>query len=58
MAVSKSSSKKAPNQNPTAFFKLEQHGGAFGRSAQKVPDVLKGGPMREQVYGRKDLSKA
>lgn len=57
MAVSKTHSKKAPNQNPTSFFKMEQHGGAYGRTAQKVPDVLKGGPMREQVMGRKDLSK-
>ena len=52
MAISKSSSKKAPSQNPTAFYKGEQSSGV-----QRVPDKLTGGPQREQVYGRSDLSK-
>lgn len=57
MAVSRSHSKKAPNQNPSSFYKSEQYGGAEGKSAQRVPDKLSGGPMREQVYGKKSLSK-
>lgn len=57
MAIARSHSKKAPNQNPTSFFKLEQAGGARGMSTQKVPDKLSGGPMREKVMGRKDLGK-
>ena len=56
MAVSRSHSKKAPSQNPTAFYKLEQQGGTHG-SATKVGDKLTGGPQREQIYGRKSLSK-
>lgn len=56
MAVSRSHSKKAPSQNPTAFFKCEQQGGANGKP-QRVPDRLTGGPMREQIFGRKSLSK-
>lgn len=57
MAVSRSHSKKSPNQAPTAFYKSEQYGGAEGKTSQKVGDKLKGGPMREQIYGRKDLGK-
>jgi hypothetical protein len=57
MAVSRSFDKKSPNQNPVDFYKLKQYGGPLGRTTQKVPDVLKGGPMREPLYGRKDLSK-
>lgn len=56
MAVSRSHSKKAPSQNPIDTFKCQQQGGAHG-SATKVGDKLNGGPMREKVYGRKDLSK-
>ncbi len=48
--------KKAPSQNPTAFYKGEQQGGTHG-SPTRVPDKLSGGPQREQVYGRKSLSK-
>ena len=54
MAISKSHSKKAPSQNPTSFYKGEQQGGAEGKP-QKVGDKLTGGPMREQIMGRKDL---
>ena len=57
MAISKSHSKKAPSQNPVAFYKSEQAGGAEGKGAQRVPDKLTGGPMREKIYGRKELSK-
>lgn len=57
VAISKTHSKKSPNQNPTDFYKLQQTGGAEGKGAQKVGDKLTGGPMREQIYGRKDLAK-
>lgn len=57
MAISRSHSKKAPSQNPSDFYKSEQAGGARGNSTQRVPDQLKGGPMREQVFGKKELSK-
>lgn len=56
MAVSRTQSKKAPSQSPVAFFKCEQQGGAHGKPTS-VPDKLTGGPMREQIYGRKNLSK-
>lgn len=55
MAISKTHSKKSPNQNPVSFAKSEQFGGAEGKSTQKVPDKLTGGPMREKIYGRNDL---
>lgn len=55
MAISKTHAKKSPNQNPVAFYKSEQFGGTHGKSAQKVPDKLTGGPMREKIMGRKDL---
>lgn len=55
MPVSKSHAKKSPTQNPTDFYKSQQSGGAEGKGAGKVPDKLSGGPMREQVYGRKSL---
>lgn len=54
--ISKSHAKKSPTQAPTAFYKSEQQGGAHGKPT-KVGDKLTGGPMREQIYGRKDLSK-
>ena len=59
MPVSKTHSKKAPNQSPTAFYKSEQFGGTNGAQSrpQKVGDKLTGGPMREQIMGRKELSK-
>lgn len=53
--ISKSHAKKSPNQNPVDFYESKQFGGALGKSAQKVPDKLNGGKLREQVYGRKDL---
>lgn len=56
MAVSRSMPKKAPSQNPVSTFKCEQQGGAHG-TPTKVGDKLSGGPMREQIYGRKSLSK-
>lgn len=54
--ISRSHAKKAPTQSPTAFYKSEQQGGTHGKP-QSVPDKLTGGPMREQIYGRKDLKK-
>lgn len=55
MAISKTHAKKSPNQNPVDFVQGKQFGGAEGKGAQKVGDKLKGGPMREKIYGRKDL---
>ena len=55
MAVSRSHMKKSPTQNPTAFFKCEQSGGAHG-SPGSVPDRLSGGPMREKINGNSVLS--
>lgn len=57
MAISRTHGKKAPNQRPTDFYKSQQFGGPEGRATQKVGDKLTGGPMREQVMGRKDLAK-
>ncbi len=57
MAISKTHAKKSPNQNPTDFYQSKQFGGAEGKSTQKVGDKLSGGPMREKIYGRKDLGK-
>jgi hypothetical protein len=56
MAVTRNMPKKAPTQNPVKFAMLEQQGGKHGKPT-KVPDVLKSGPMREEIFGRKDLSK-
>ena len=56
MAVTKAMPKKAPSQNPVEFYMLKQQGGTHG-IPQKVPDVLKSGPLREEVMGRKSLSK-
>jgi hypothetical protein len=56
MAVTRSNEKKAPSQNPVDTFKCVQQGGAHGKPT-KVGDKLQGGPMREQIYGRKTLSK-
>ena len=55
MAISKSHSKKAPSQNPTAFYKSQQQGGAYGK-AESVPDKLSGGPQRERIMGGKSGS--
>ena len=56
MAVTKSLPKKAPTQNPVDFYHCKQQGGTHG-TPTRVGDVLKSGKMREQVYGRKSLSK-
>lgn len=55
MSISKSHSKKSPSQNPVDFYQSKQSGGAEGKATGKVPDQLKGGPMREKIFGRKDL---
>lgn len=58
MAISKTHAKKSPTQNPVAFYKSEQFGGAPGGSkAQKVGDQLTGGPMREKIMGTQALKK-
>lgn len=57
MAISRDSyPKKSPSQNPVDFFKGVQQGGADGKP-QRVPDKLEGGPLREKIMGRPDLSK-
>lgn len=58
MAISKTHAKKSPSQNPVDFYKSQQFGGPLGKSTERVPDQLKGGPQREQVFGKKDLSKS
>lgn len=55
MPISRSHSKKSPTQNPVDFYKSKQFGGAEGKGAQKVGDRLTGGPMKEQIDGRKSL---
>lgn len=52
MAIDRSSHKKAPSQNPVDFAMSKQQGGAYGKP-QNVPDVLKSGPQREKVFGKK-----
>lgn len=56
MAITSNTSKKAPSQNPVAFFKGVQQGGTHGKP-QSVPDQLSGGPMREKIFGDKAASK-
>lgn len=56
MAISRTISKKAPTQSPTDFYKGQQQGGAQGKPT-KVGDRLQGGPMRELINGRPELSK-
>jgi len=56
MAISRGFSKKAPSQQPVDFFKGQQQGGTHGKPT-RVGDRLQGGPLRETIYGRKDLSK-
>lgn len=48
MAVSRTITPKAPSQNPTAFYKGQQQGGAHGKP-EKVGEKLQGGPMREKM---------
>lgn len=57
MAISKTHDKKSPSQNPVDFYKSEQSGGADGKSKTSVPDQLSGGPMRENIFGKKSLKK-
>lgn len=54
MAVTKHHPHKAPTQNPTDFYKGQQQGGAHGKP-MNVPEVLKGGPMREKIHGKRGL---
>jgi len=56
MAISDSWSKKSPSQNPVDFYKSQQQGGCCGKPTS-VPDQLKGGPMREKIFGDKAMSK-
>lgn len=56
MAVTRTISKKAPSQQPKDFFECKQQGGTHGKP-MKVGDKLPSGAMREQIYGRKSLSK-
>lgn len=55
MAISRTWSKKAPSQNPVAFFEMKQHGGALGKGSASVPDKLTSGVQREKIFGRKNL---
>ena len=55
MAISRSHDKKSPSQDPVAFYKSTQQGGAYG-SPSKVSDKLTGGPMLEKIMGRPNLS--
>lgn len=55
MAISKTHAKKSPSQNPVDFYKSKQSGGPLGKTSGSVPDRLTGGPMREQIEGRKSL---
>lgn len=56
MAVSRSITKKSPSQAPKDFFACKQSGGTTG-SSYVAPDKSASGPMREKLYGRKDLGK-
>lgn len=57
MAISRTWAKKAPSQDPTAFYKMKPSGMTTPGSSKagKVPDKLTGGPMLEKIAGRKDL---
>lgn len=48
MAISRKIDPKRPSQNPVDFYKGMQQGGDQGKPS-KVPEELKGGPMREQM---------
>lgn len=48
MAVTRKIDPKRATQNPTAFFKGEQQGGARGKPTS-VPEKIQGGPMREKM---------
>lgn len=51
MAVSKTHSPKAPSQNPTSFYQGKVQGGTHGKP-ERVPERLKGGPIREKMGKR------
>ena len=55
MAISRSHSKKSPNQNPVDFYETKQKGGPEGKSSYTAPDKLSSGTQREKIYGRKSL---
>jgi len=48
MAMDRKIVPKAPSQDPTAFYKCVQQGGATGKPS-KVGEKMSGGPMREQM---------
>ena len=56
MAIDRTWSKKAPSQNPVDFVKGVQQGGPDGKP-QSIPEQLKGGPLREKIFGREDLAR-
>jgi len=56
MAVSRSIQKKSPSQAPKDFFECKQSGGTHGATTVQ-PDKSASGPMREKIYGRKNLGK-
>jgi hypothetical protein len=56
MAVSRTNSRKAPSQAPTAFFECKQAGGAHGGTG-KAPEKSKSGAMREKIWGKPALGK-
>lgn len=56
MAVSRSISRKAPSQAPTAFFECKQSGGTHGGTG-KAPEKSTSGALREKIYGLKSLKK-
>ena len=56
MAVSRTNSRKAPSQAPTAFFECKQSGGATGGTG-KAPEKSTSGAMREKIYGKPALGK-
>lgn len=56
MAIQRSYSRKAPSQSPRDFFECKQAGGTHG-STGKAPEKSKSGPLREKIYGRKDLGR-
>lgn len=56
MAITRSIQRKAPSQSPTDFFECKQAGGPHGGTG-KAPEKSRSGPLREKIYGRKDLGK-
>lgn len=56
MAVSRTIQRKAPSQAPVDFFECKQSGGPNGGTG-KAPEKSRSGPMREKIFGKKDLAK-